>query len=44
VVLLLLNFVPGLGWVVGFLAALLGLGAMWLVIDDDRASTKELAE
>ena len=44
VVLLLLNFVPGLGWVVGFLAALLGLGAMWLVVDDDRASTKEPAE
>lgn len=43
VVLLVLSFVPGLGWVVGFLAALLGLGAMWLVVDDDRASSKELA-
>ena len=44
VVLLLLNFVPGLGWVVGFLAALLGLGAMWLVVDDDRASAVETTE
>ncbi len=43
VVLLVLSFVPGLGWVVGFLAALLGLGAMWLVVDDDRAASKELA-
>ncbi len=41
VILLLLNFVPGLGWVVGFLAALLGLGAIWLVIDDVRAIAKD---
>jgi len=43
VILLLLNFVPGLGWVVGFLAALLGLGAIWLVIDDVRAIAKDAA-
>ena len=43
VALLLLNFVPGLGWVVGFLAALLGLGAMWLVVDDDRVAAQEPA-